>query len=104
MLTYPEIDPIIISFGILKVRWYGLMYLMGFTSTYFLVLKQLKQFNWNEFAELFDNLNLYLILGVIFGGRLGYVLFYQPSYYFHHPLEILATWEGEWHFTEDALG
>ena len=104
MLTYPEIDPIIISFGFLKVRWYGLMYLLGFTSTYFLVLKQLKQFNWNEFAELFDNLNLYLILGVIFGGRLGYVLFYQPSYYFHHPLEILATWEGGMAFHGGCIG
>ena len=104
MLTYPEIDPIIISFGILKVRWYGLMYLMGFTATYFLVLKQLKQFNWNEFAELFDNLNLYLILGVILGGRLGYVLFYQPSYYFNHPLEILATWEGGMAFHGGCIG
>lgn len=104
MLTYPELDPVIISFGFIKVRWYGLMYLIGFAATYFLVLRQLKQFKWPEFAKQFDNLNLYLILGVILGGRLGYVLFYQPAYYLHHPLEILATWEGGMSFHGGCIG
>lgn len=104
MLTFPEIDPVIISFGILKVRWYGVMYLLGFGATYFLVLRQLKQFNWQELARQFDNLNLYLILGVILGGRLGYVLFYQPAYYLRHPLEILATWEGGMSFHGGCIG
>jgi phosphatidylglycerol:prolipoprotein diacylglycerol transferase len=104
MLTFPEIDPVIISFGMLKVRWYGVMYLLGFGATYLLVLRQLKQFYWPEFARQFDNLNLYLILGVILGGRLGYVLFYQPAYYLRHPLEILATWEGGMSFHGGCIG
>ena len=104
MLTYPEIDPILFSFGFLKIRWYGLMYVLGFAATYFLVYRQLKQFKWDELLKQVDNLNLYLILGVILGGRLGYVFFYQPSYYLHHPLEILATWEGGMSFHGGCLG
>ncbi len=104
MLNYPEIDPVIISFGQLKVRWYGLMYVIGFAATYFLVRYQIKKFNWQELAERFDNLNLFIILGVILGGRLGYVLFYQPAYYFAHPLEILATWQGGMSFHGGCLG
>jgi len=104
MLTFPEIDPVIISIGFLKIRWYGLMYVFGFMATYFLVRKQLERFRWEDLANLFDNLNLYLILGVILGGRLGYVLFYQPSYYLHHPLEIVATWEGGMSFHGGCIG
>lgn len=104
MLTFPEIDPVIISFGFLKLRWYGLMYVLGFAATYFLVLRQLKQFKWQELTELLDNLNLYLILGVILGGRLGYVFFYQPSYYLQHPFEILATWTGGMSFHGGCIG
>lgn len=104
MLPYPEIDPVIISIGFIKIRWYGVMYVLGFAAAYFLVLRQLKIFKWHRLLNLFDNLNLYLILGVIFGGRLGYVLFYQPAYYFSHPLEILATWEGGMSFHGGLLG
>ncbi|GAB4337480.1 MAG: prolipoprotein diacylglyceryl transferase [Desulfobulbaceae bacterium] len=104
MLTFPRIDPIIFSIGPLKVRWYGLMYLLGFTATYFLVLHQLRSFRWEELRERFDSLNLYLIVGVILGGRLGYVLFYQPLYYLRHPLEILATWEGGMSFHGGCIG
>ncbi|MDH3328504.1 MAG: prolipoprotein diacylglyceryl transferase [Desulfobulbaceae bacterium] len=104
MLTYPEIDPVIVSFGQLKVRWYGLMYVLGFMATYALVYYQLARFRWQELSERFDNLNLYLILGVIIGGRLGYVLFYQPAYYVAHPLEVFATWQGGMSFHGGCLG
>jgi phosphatidylglycerol:prolipoprotein diacylglycerol transferase len=104
MLTYPELDPIIFSLGPLKVRWYGLMYILGFAATYFLVRYQAARFRWQELAEQFDNLNMFLILGVILGGRLGYVLFYQPAYYIQHPLEILATWQGGMSFHGGCLG
>jgi phosphatidylglycerol:prolipoprotein diacylglycerol transferase len=104
MLTYPDIDPIIISFGQIKVRWYGVMYVLGFIATYALVSYQLAKFKWQELSERFDNLNLYLILGVIIGGRLGYVLFYQPAYYSAHPLEIFATWQGGMSFHGGCLG
>ena len=104
MISYPEIDPVLFSIGPLKIRWYGLMYVLGFCATYFLVRYQAARFKFHELEEAFDNLNLFLILGVILGGRLGYVLFYQPSYYLSHPLEILATWQGGMSFHGGCIG
>jgi phosphatidylglycerol:prolipoprotein diacylglycerol transferase len=93
-LTYPEIDPIIFSLGPLHVRWYGLMYIFGFLATYLLVRKQVSEFRYTQLGAHFENLNLVLILCVVIGGRLGYVVFYNFSYYLAHPLEIPATWTG----------
>lgn len=93
-LTFPNIDPIIFSLGPLHVRWYGLMYVLGFLATYNLVKMQIKQHGYQRLEKNFENLNLVLILCVIIGGRLGYVLFYNFSYYLQHPLEIPATWTG----------
>ncbi len=104
MLTYPDIDPVIVSLGPLQVRWYGLMYVLGFGAAWLLVRRQLREFKWRTLEEQFDNLNLFLILGVILGGRLGYVLFYQPGYYLRHPMEILATWQGGMSFHGGCIG
>jgi phosphatidylglycerol---prolipoprotein diacylglyceryl transferase len=82
MLEYPSIDPVLLSLGPLQVRWYGLMYVIGFTAAYLLVMHQAKRFRWQRMLNHVDNLNLILILGVVIGGRLGYVLFYNPAYYF----------------------
>jgi phosphatidylglycerol:prolipoprotein diacylglycerol transferase len=94
LFVFPEIDPIIFSLGPLHVRWYGLMYILGFIASYLLVRRQIEQFKYRQLAEHFENLNLVLILGVVIGGRLGYVFFYNFSYYIAHPLEIPATWSG----------
>lgn len=94
MMTFPNIDPVIFSIGPLHIRWYGLMYVLGFTASYFLVRYQIKKFNFTKLGEHFENINLVLILSVVIGGRLGYVLFYNFSYYLQHPLEIFATWTG----------
>ncbi len=75
MMTFPEIDPVIFGIGPLQVRWYGLMYVLGFTATYFLVQKQIRDFSYKALEPWFENLNLALILSVVIGGRLGYVLF-----------------------------
>lgn len=93
-LTYPEIDPIIFSLGPLHIRWYGLMYLLGFLASYLLVKKQLRDVSFDALKHHFENLNITLILCVVIGGRLGYVIFYNPSHYIAHPLEIPATWSG----------
>lgn len=93
-MTFPAIDPVLFSLGPLQVRWYGLMYVLGFAASYFLVRKQIRDNNDKNLAREFENLNFVLILAVIIGGRLGYVLFYNFSYYSVHPLEILATWHG----------
>lgn len=93
-LIFPTIDPVLIHIGPLQIRWYGLMYVLGFCASYYLVLFQIKQTQFKELEKNFENLNLVLILSLIIGARLGYVLFYNPLYYLQHPLEIPATWSG----------
>ncbi len=93
-MTFPAIDPVLFSLGPLQIRWYGLMYVLGFAASYFLVRKQIRDTNDKKLGREFENLNFVLILAVIVGGRLGYVLFYNFSYYSDRPLEILATWHG----------
>ncbi|HEB69638.1 MAG TPA: prolipoprotein diacylglyceryl transferase [Desulfobulbus sp.] len=104
MLSYPHIDPVIFSLGPLHIRWYGLMYVLGFLAAYLLVRYQAKKFHWQELDAHLDNLNLSIILGVILGGRIGYVLFYNPGYYLQHPLEIFATWQGGMSFHGGCIG
>jgi len=87
-----NVDPNIVEFGPLRVRWYGLMFLMGFTIGYFIIrrmcLREGKSF------ERLENLLVYLVLGTAIGARLGHCLFYEPEHYLSHPLEILKIWEG----------
>lgn len=104
MLTYPDIDPIIFQLGPLAVRWYGMMYVLGFIATYFLVRYQFRRYPHPGLERNFDNLNLVLIAGLILGSRLGYVVFYNFSYYFAHPLEIFATWQGGMSFHGGLIG
>ena len=93
-MTFPNIDPTIFSIGPRHVRWYGLMYVLGFFASYLLVKKQIREQNYRQLSEHFENLNLVLILCVVIGGRLGYVVFYNLPYFLAHPLEIPATWNG----------
>jgi len=105
MLIHPQFDPIAFSVGPLSVRWYGLMYLIAFTL--FIVLGRLHarrrpELGWN--AQMLDDVLLYGVLGVIIGGRLGEVLFFQPGYYIEHPAQILAIWKGGMSFHGGFLG
>jgi phosphatidylglycerol:prolipoprotein diacylglycerol transferase len=104
MLPYPEIDPVLIRLGPLQVRWYGLMYVLGFFATYVLVRYQIKKFALKNLAEHFENCNIVLIISLVVGARLGYVLFYNLPYYLHHPFEIVATWQGGMSFHGGLLG
>jgi phosphatidylglycerol:prolipoprotein diacylglycerol transferase len=104
MLPYPHIDPVIFQLGRLQVRWYGLMYVIGFSASYLLVKKQIVEKDDRQMAHHFDNLNVTLILSLIFGARLGYVLFYNLAYYADHPLEILAIWQGGMSFHGALVG
>lgn len=104
MMSYPHIDPVIFQVGPLQVRWYGLMYVLGFAATLLLVKHQIKKFNFRELDVHFENLNLVLIISLVLGGRLGYVLFYNLPYYLKHPLEVLATWQGGMSFHGGMLG
>ncbi len=104
MFSFPHIDPVIVSLGPLKVRWYGLMYVLGFMASWFLVRYQIQKLNLTRLEAEFENLNFILIICLVLGGRLGYVAFYNFSYYLQHPLEILATWHGGMSFHGGVLG
>ena len=105
MLIHPQFDPVAIHIGSFGIHWYGLMYLTGFLGFILLGKYQIKHkpwFNWND--EMLDDALFYGALGVIFGGRLGYVLFYQPSHFIQNPLEIFAVWQGGMSFHGGFLG
>ncbi|MCU7372553.1 prolipoprotein diacylglyceryl transferase [Paucibacter sp. O1-1] len=107
MLVHPQFDPIAISLGPLAVHWYGLTYLAAFGL--FLWLANLKvrqpQFAAAGWAKRdVDDLLFFGVLGVVLGGRLGYVLFYKPDYYLHHLGEVLAVWKGGMAFHGGLLG
>ena len=105
MLIHPQIDPVAIAVGPLAVRWYGLMYLIGFGAAFLLARSRIKQGrSGNISLAVFDDLFFFSVLGVVLGGRLGYVLFYKPGYYVSHPLEILAVWQGGMAFHGGFLG
>ena len=105
MLIHPQIDPVAIAVGPLAVRWYGLMYLVGFGMAFLLAHSRIKHGkSGNVSFAVFDDLFFYCVLGVVLGGRLGYVLFYKPGYYFSHPMEILAVWQGGMSFHGGFLG
>jgi phosphatidylglycerol:prolipoprotein diacylglycerol transferase len=104
MLLHPQFDPIAFSLGPLSVRWYGLMYLVAFVQ--FILLGRYRIRTRPSFltVEQLDDLLFYGMLGVILGGRLGQVIFYEPGYYFSHPLEIFAVWKGGMAFHGGFLG
>ena len=105
MLIHPQFDPIAISIGPLAVRWYGLMYLAGFVAFLWLGKRRAAAQPWHGMnGQDIDDLLFYGVLGVVLGGRLGQVLFYEPGYYFSHPLEILAVWKGGMAFHGGFLG
>lgn len=104
MLVHPNIDPVAFSIGPLAVRWYGLMYLAGFAAAWGLGLRRIKRGLAPITRVQFDDLLFLAILGVILGGRLGYVLFYKPEHYLSHPLEIFYIWQGGMSFHGGLLG
>jgi phosphatidylglycerol:prolipoprotein diacylglycerol transferase len=104
-MIHPGFDPVAIHLGPLAVRWYGLMYVLGFVAA--LLLGKYRARNrpdlgWTE--KDMDDVLMYGLFGVVLGGRLGYVIFYRPDYYFAHPVEIFSVWEGGMSFHGGMLG
>ncbi|WP_305907617.1 prolipoprotein diacylglyceryl transferase [Methylomarinum sp. Ch1-1] len=87
-----DIDPILLALGPLKIRWYGLMFASAFMTSYGFMYWIYKREQKN--VEDLDRMLWYLAIGTVVGARLGHCLFYDPAYYFSHPLKILAIWEG----------
>jgi len=105
MLVHPQFDPVAIYLGPLSIHWYGLMYLLGFTMFMLLGRYRIKHNPQAPFNNtILDELLFYGMLGVILGGRLGHILFYQFDYYLQEPLEILAVWKGGMSFHGGFLG
>ena len=107
VLIHPQFDPIAFSLGPLAVRWYGLMYLVAFAAVLILGRFRLSTSAARSIrmdAKALDDLLLFGVLGVLLGGRLGYVLFYKPEYYLANPAEIIAIWQGGMAFHGGMLG
>jgi len=108
VLIHPQFNPVALSLGPLSVHWYGLMYLLAFLQFWWLGRRrilthpQLSQAGWT--VQQLDDLLFYGVLGVIAGGRLGQVLFYEPGYYLSQPLQIFAVWRGGMSFHGGFLG
>jgi phosphatidylglycerol:prolipoprotein diacylglycerol transferase len=108
MLVHPEFDPIAISLGPVAIRWYGLMYLIAFVAFFLLGRARIRARSPSvppgfEVRDL-EDLLFWGAIGVVLGGRLGYVLFYKPAHYLANPLELLAVWQGGMSFHGGLIG
>lgn len=105
MYIHPQFDPVAVHIGSFGIHWYGLMYLIGFLAFLFLGKYQIKHKPWFGWTNaMLDDALFYGALGVILGGRIGYVLFYQFSHFLSNPLEIFAVWQGGMSFHGGFLG
>lgn len=104
MIVHPNFDPVALSIGPLSIHWYGLMYLCAFLAGLLLGQYRARQSHsgWQE-DEIVD-LVLYIAVGIVVGGRLGYVLFYNLSFYLSSPMDIIAIWDGGMSFHGGLLG
>jgi len=103
----PQIDPVALQIGPVAIHWYGLMYVIGFFLVWWLVKKQLVERGaWETSIKPQDYEGLFtaLILGVILGGRLAYIIFYNPAHYLEHPLDIFKVWQGGMSFHGGLVG
>lgn len=104
MLEYPSIDPVAIAYGPVQIRWYGICYIVGILSAWWLmnVRIQSPQYDWDR--EQIADLVFYATLGIIVGGRLGSVLFYNLPYYLENPLDVFKIWQGGMAFHGGLVG
>jgi phosphatidylglycerol---prolipoprotein diacylglyceryl transferase len=103
MLKYPQIDPVFLTLGPIKLRWYGLMYIIGIMGGFKLAEKTMTHaLKISKDAQM--NLLSGVILGVLLGGRIGYIVFYDLGYYLHHPSAVLAVWQGGMSYHGGAIG
>ena len=104
-ITFPNIDPIMFEIGFLKVHWYSMAYIAGFMATYFYFLRVIKKDGFNFLSlKAVDSLLNHGILGIILGGRIGYTLFYNFSYYSTNYMEIIKIWKGGMSFHGAVIG
>jgi len=103
-MHFPQIDPVFLRIGPLQFRWYGLMYVLAFVATYLILRSETRRKQLPLTVDDVADLVFYGAMGVVLGGRLGYILFYKLSFYLAHPLQIFAVWEGGMSFHGGFLG
>lgn len=104
MLHHPDFDPVAVQLGPISVHWYGLMYLFGFAMVWLLGRHRIKRGHTDLSLRNLEDLIFYCVLGVVLGGRLGYILFYKPAEYIAHPLKVFYVWEGGMAFHGGLIG
>ena len=104
MMSYPNIDPVALDLGFVKIHWYGISYVVGILAAWFLLRYRAKQEQWGFSNEQVADLIFYAMIGIIIGGRLGSVIFYNFSYYLEHPVEIFYLQQGGMSFHGGLLG
>ena len=104
VLLFPRFDPILVRFGPFAIRWYALAYIAGLVLGWRLLRRLVRQPPVVATALQADDFLTWATLGVVLGGRLGYVLFYQPLYYVRHLVSVFAVWQGGMSFHGGALG
>ena len=104
VLLFPAFDPVLIQFGPIAIRWYALAYIAGLVLGWRLLRRMVRATPPVATLTQADDFLTWATLGVVLGGRLGYILFYQPGQYFAHPLSILEVWQGGMSFHGGALG
>lgn len=104
MISYPSIDPVALDLGILKIHWYGISYVVGFLFGWHLLRRRARCVHWGFSDEQVADLVFYVMLGVLIGGRLGYVFFYNFSYYLQQPFAIFNIGQGGMSFHGGLLG
>jgi phosphatidylglycerol---prolipoprotein diacylglyceryl transferase len=104
VIPYPAIDPVIVAVGPFAIRWYALAYIVGLVLGWRYCLAMARQEPAVARTQDIDDFLVWATLGVVLGGRTGYVLFYRPEYYFANPTEIVALWHGGMSFHGGALG
>ena len=104
LMNYPQIDPVLLHLGPIQIRWYGLMYVIGFVVAYFVILRIIRLRKEDLTRQDVEDGLAYCILGLIIGARLGYCLFYNFDFYLHNPLKIFAVWQGGMSFHGGLIG
>ena len=104
LFTFPEIDPVAIALGPLQIRWYALAYVAGLMGGWWLMRQQIKAGLSVLDNDQLDSLLNATLIGILAGGRLGYVIFYNPAVYLTDPLDILKVWEGGMSFHGGLAG
>ncbi|MDA8174245.1 MAG: prolipoprotein diacylglyceryl transferase [Nitrospiraceae bacterium] len=107
MIPYPRISPYLFKLGPFEVRWYGLMYVLGFITSYLLFSYQAKRGKGKTAGftqKLVEDFYFWLVVALVLGARIGYVIFYNPLYYLQNPLKVFAVWQGGMSFHGGLIG